>query len=148
MATVGSLYRESRPFFPIDTVFYVKSKRPLTYCYYLLQTLGLTEMNTDAAVPGLNRENVYRLLVPKSPLTLLSAFATIVAPLRESIDHNARQAQTLATLRDTLLPRLISGQLRLPKAQVELEPTEPSMALRPSSRPSRTRASARPRPMP
>jgi type I restriction enzyme S subunit len=27
---------------------------------------------------------------------------------------NAEQAQTLATLRDTLLPRLISGQLRLP----------------------------------
>jgi len=119
--TVGSLYWESRPFFPIDTAFYVKSKLPLTYCYYLLQTLGLKDMNTDAAVPGLNRENVYRLLVPKSPLTLLSAFANIVAPLRESIDHNARQAQTLATLRDNLLPRLIFGQLRLPEAQALIE---------------------------
>jgi len=61
--TVGSLYWESRPFFAIDTVFYVKSRLPLTYGYYLLQTLGLSDMNTDAAVPGLNRENVYRLKV-------------------------------------------------------------------------------------
>lgn len=32
-----------------------------------------------------------------------------------------KQAQTLATLRDTLLPRLISGQLRLPEAEALIE---------------------------
>ena len=61
--TVGSLYWEDQPFFAIDTVFYVRTANPMTYCFYLLQTLGLTEMNTDAAVPGLNRGNVYRLTV-------------------------------------------------------------------------------------
>ena len=115
--TVGSLYWESRPFFPIDTVFYVKSKRPLTYCHQLLKTLGLHGMNTDAAVPGLNRENVYRLLVPDAPVAVIQAFDGFVQYLRQRIDHNEAQAQTLATLRDTLLPRLISGQLRLPEAQ-------------------------------
>ena len=114
--TVGSLYWESRPFFPIDTVFYVKSKLPLTYCFELLKTLGLTDMNTDAAVPGLNRENVYRLLVSDVPANVIRAFDSIVSGIRERIDSNAEQAQTLATLRDTLLPRLISGALRLPEA--------------------------------
>ncbi|MFH6572839.1 restriction endonuclease subunit S [Aeromonas caviae] len=61
--TVGSLYWEDLPFFPIDTVFYVKTQKPQTYCFYLLQRLGLKDMNTDAAVPGLNRNNVYRLQV-------------------------------------------------------------------------------------
>ena len=37
--------------------------------------------------------------------------------------ENERQAQTLATLRTTLLPRLISGQLRLPEAQALLKET-------------------------
>ena len=37
------------------------------------------------------------------------------------MDENDQQAQTLATLRDTLLPRLISGQLRLPEAEAEIE---------------------------
>ena len=119
--TVGSLYWESRPFFPIDTVFYVKSKRPLTYCHQLLKTLGLHDMNTDAAVPGLNRENVYRLLVSDAPAAVLQAFDDLVQSLRYRIDHNESQTQTLATLRDTLLPRLISGQLRLPAAESQVE---------------------------
>ncbi|MFZ6733616.1 restriction endonuclease subunit S [Undibacterium sp. Ji42W] len=112
--TVGSLYWEDRPFFPIDTVFFVKSKLPLTYCYYLLKTLGLSEMNTDAAVPGLNRNNVYRLLVRCPSPELLTEFDNIVSGLRHRIFLNMVQIQTLTALRDTLLPRLISGQLRLP----------------------------------
>ena len=114
--TVGSLYWESRPFFPIDTVFYVKSQKPLIYCHLLLKTLGLDSMNTDAAVPGLNRENVYRLLVTEPTRNVLTAFDNIASALRRSMDENERKAQTLNTLRDTLLPRLISGQLRVPEA--------------------------------
>ncbi|KRD27334.1 hypothetical protein ASE39_03390 [Acidovorax sp. Root267] len=118
--TVGSLYWESRPFYPIDTVFYVKAKRPLTYCHQLLKTLGLHDMDTDAAVPGLNRENVYRLLVPDAPANVLAVFDASANALRNSIDHSEAQAQTLSTLRDTLLPRLISGQLRLSDTMAEM----------------------------
>src|SRR5690606_7639120 len=53
--TVGSIYWEDRSCFPIDTVYYVVPKAPLSYCYHLLNTLGLESMNTHAAVPGLNR---------------------------------------------------------------------------------------------
>ena len=123
--TVGSLYWEDRPFFPIDTVFYVRTSKPLTYCYYLLKTLGLEDMNTDGAVPGLNRNNVYRLqFVFPSDDTLL-AFNNIVSALRNRIYSNNEQAQTLTQLRDTLLPKLISGQLRLPEAQVLLAEERP-----------------------
>ena len=115
--TVGSLYWESRPFYPIDTVFYVKSARPLSYCYQLLKTLGLSDMNTDAAVPGLNRENAYRLLVPNPPEAVINAFDEAARALRQMIDHYAQQSDVLAKVRDTLLPRLISGQLRLPELQ-------------------------------
>jgi type I restriction enzyme S subunit len=41
----------------------------------------------------------------------------MASPLFARIVENERQAQTLASLRDTLLPRLISGQLRLPSAE-------------------------------
>jgi len=43
--------------------------------------------------------------------------------LFDRLIENEKQAQTLATLRDTLLPRLISGQLRLPQAQAAAEET-------------------------
>jgi type I restriction enzyme, S subunit len=111
--TVGSLYWEDQPFFAIDTVFYVHTANPMTYCFYLLQTLGLTEMNTDAAVPGLNRGNVYRLTVPFPGAEILGAFDDVVGVIRKRIFSNSQQARTLATLRDTLLPRLISGALRV-----------------------------------
>ncbi|MBN1929453.1 MAG: restriction endonuclease subunit S [Chlorobiaceae bacterium] len=115
--TVGSLYWEDMPFFPIDTVYYVKGKMPLTYCYYLLKTLGLDEMNTDAAVPGLNRNNVYRLPVIIPPQPLIDMFDSIVDTLRRKIRINKENARTLASIRDALLPRLISGRLRVPEAE-------------------------------
>lgn len=115
--TVGSLYWEDRDFFPIDTVFYVEPKRPLAFCYYLLQTLGLERMNTDAAVPGLNRTNVYRLSVPyDEPAT--EAFSARVDVLRLRIGHNERERQNLAATRDLLLPKLMSGEIRLRDAEV------------------------------
>jgi type I restriction enzyme S subunit len=55
-------------------------------------------------------------LVLNPPIALKTAFDDRVAPLWAKIHENQAQAQTLATLRDTLLPRLISGQLRLPEA--------------------------------
>ena len=123
--TVGSLYWEDQPFFAIDTVFFVRTTIPMTYCFYLLQTLGLTGMNTDAAVPGLNRGNVYRLTVPFPRAEILGAFDDIVGVIRKQIFSNSQQAQTLAALRDTLLPRLISGQLRLPESVDKLDETLP-----------------------
>jgi type I restriction enzyme, S subunit len=121
--TVGSLYWEDRPFFAIDTVFYVQSSLPMTYCYYLLRTLGLEGMNTDAAVPGLNRGNVYRLPVRLPDEAVLRAFDGLVGKIRARIFENQQQAHTLTALRDTLLPRLISGQLRLPEVAEFVEST-------------------------
>ena len=47
---------------------------------------------------------------------VIAAFDATVEPLMARIRENLFEAQTLATLRDTLLPRLISGQLRVPEA--------------------------------
>jgi len=51
----------------------------------------------------------------------LEAFHLVAAPLLAKVSENQAQAQTLSTLRDTLLPRLISGQLRLPEAQAAFD---------------------------
>ncbi|EIY2609039.1 restriction endonuclease subunit S [Pseudomonas aeruginosa] len=58
-------------------------------------------------------------LVPSAEV--LAAFEQVVGPLFERLVANERQAQTLTRIRDTLLPRLISGQLRLPEAETLLE---------------------------
>lgn len=58
-------------------------------------------------------------LVPSADV--LQAFVGTAGVLFQRLVENEKQAQTLVTLRDTLLPRLISGQLRLPEAQTQLE---------------------------
>ena len=110
--TVGSLYWEDEPFFPIDTTYYVKPTNvPLIYCYYAMQTLGLDQMNTDAAVPGLNRENVYRLELVEPDSAVLEQFNETVSSLRKTIHANALTSKLLTRIRDTLLPKLLSGEL-------------------------------------
>jgi type I restriction enzyme, S subunit len=46
-----------------------------------------------------------------SPPTLVEAFTTIAKPMFDQINRNIDQSRTLATLRDTLLPKLLSGEL-------------------------------------
>jgi type I restriction enzyme S subunit len=110
--TVGSLYWEDEPFFPIDTTYYVRPLTvPLTYCYYAMQTMGLEKMNTDAAVPGLNRENVYRLELVRPESCVLQNFDARISTLRKTIRATSDSNKTLTNLRDTLLPKLLSGEL-------------------------------------
>lgn len=115
--TVGSLYWEDHSFFPIDTVFYVKPKTHLTFCFYLLQTLGLEEMNTDAAVPGLNRNNVYRLPVIWASDKIRQAFDETVWSLRQRMRACMKESRTLAQTRDLLLPKLMSGEIQIREAE-------------------------------
>lgn len=120
--TVGSLFWEPSDFFAIDTVFYVVPRQgvSLTFLWYLLGTLGLEGMNTDAAVPGLNRNNVYRLEFSLPGSDVLAAFDGIASSLMAKIDANNTEIGTLAETRDYLLPRLMSGEVRVVHAAQEV----------------------------
>jgi type I restriction enzyme S subunit len=61
-----------------------------------------------------------RLLVVEPDAEMVKEFDRVAGPIQSRIFANEQQAQTLASLRDTLLPRLISGQLRLPTAAVQV----------------------------
>ena len=112
--TVGSLYWEDRPIFPIDTVFYVVPKRAsLSFCYQLLLSQPLAHMNTDAAVPGLNRNNAYRLEFPWPGSRLTNTFESFASPLWKKRTANLREIDTLSQSRDLLLPKLMSGKIRV-----------------------------------
>lgn len=117
--TVGSLRWAPNGCWPIDTAFYVTSSYPLSFIYQTLQVLPLSEMNTDAAVPGLNRENAYRLELPFPGGELINAFESVAGLWQRKVDSLTTENQTLATLRDSLLPRLMSGELRVGDARAQ-----------------------------
>ena len=101
-------------FYPIDTTFYVEPRGEccsLYFLYYALSLHNLANLSADSAVPGLNRNHAYmsKQVIPSEPV--LTAFDSQIAPIFASIHANTEQSRTLATLRDTLLPKLLSGEL-------------------------------------
>ena len=107
-------------FFPIDTTFYVNTKIdhvPLTYLFFALKYLNLQNLGADSAVPGLNRNIAYmsKLLLPFP--YILDNFNKITFVLFEKIYKSDQLNIDLINLRDALLPKLISGELRVPDAE-------------------------------
>ncbi|OPZ61815.1 MAG: EcoKI restriction-modification system protein HsdS [Synergistetes bacterium ADurb.Bin520] len=74
-----------------------------------------------AAIPGINQAEVKTLRLPIPPREALSRFNEIVTPMMESILDRAVQSRALASLRDTLLLKLISGELRIEDAEKFVE---------------------------
>ncbi len=72
-------------------------------------------------MPNLNTGILGSVPVVLPPERLLTAFEDLASATEEQRSRNSSLAETLAALRDTLLPRLISGQLRLPEAEAVLE---------------------------
>ncbi len=118
--TIGSVYWEDRSVFPIDTVFYIIPKRStLIFCYQILLTQPLGDMNTDAAVPGLNRANVYRLEFPWPGSELSRAYHELITPIWKRRSMILKEIEILSQTRNVLLLNLVSGKIRIPCISAE-----------------------------
>lgn len=106
---VGSVYWSSRDCWPIDTVYFIDPDKANLYLYYALQFMQF--INTDVAVPGLNRDMAHsRPLMIPSP-RILNEFLLTAAPIRQQIEKLEELNQKLAQARDLLLPRLMNGEM-------------------------------------
>jgi type I restriction enzyme S subunit len=123
---VGSVYWTDADFYPIDTVFFVRTNVCLEYVYYNLQTQNF--INNDAAVPGLSRRQAYGLplLVPDE--TVLLKFQTIMQSLFPSLRNLRARNDNLRQTRDLLLPKLISGEIDVENLDIKM-PAENGLAV-------------------
>jgi type I restriction enzyme S subunit len=93
---------------------------------FIYQTINfgldrLLSKTTGSVFPSLSSPDIkgFNILNPKD--SIINTYESATIPILNRIQENHRQARTLATLRDTLLPRLISGQLRLPDVEALIE---------------------------
>ena len=89
----------------------------------LLAAVESTETATTVIHLGKNDIDRFKILIPSNEI--LKVFSSIADPIYSRFVKNKQQMQTLVNLRDTLLPRLISGQLCLPDAEEEFEKATP-----------------------
>lgn len=72
---------------------------------------------SGSTFPEISKSTLRRLPMLRPPEAVLSAFDGAVSPLIDGLVAAATQSRTLATLRDTLLPKLITGELRIRDAE-------------------------------
>ncbi|WP_341929734.1 restriction endonuclease subunit S [Methyloversatilis discipulorum] len=120
---LGKVFLVLEDYWPLNTTLWIKEFKHSTPCYAfeLLKRLDFASFNAGSAVPTLNRNHIHGLPYLLPPRDLIRAYEAVAMALHRRALENSHQAQTLATLRDTLLPRLISGQLRLPDAEACIE---------------------------
>ena len=70
---------------------------------------------TGTTFAEISKQNFRPIPVVLPPIELMAAFTAKAAPLYAQITANLQQSQALANLRDTLLPKLLSGELALPQ---------------------------------
>lgn len=69
----------------------------------------------------LSRSKLAEVFVLVPPEHILAAFDSLVIPVKQRISLNESRIQNMAKLRDVLLPRLISGQLRILEAESQID---------------------------
>ena len=93
----------------------------MLFLFHLLRTQDLPSIASDSAVPGMNRNLAYmnRAVVPTNDV--VGVFTKYVKAISARQYSLGQQSRTLAALRDTILPKLISGEIRVPGAERLME---------------------------
>lgn len=108
---VGSVFWSQRDFYPIDTVYYIEPNDSSLFLYHALRRIPF--INTDAAVPGLNRNYAHSRMILLPDDALFHLFERYAAPKYEQISRLSQSNDLLAKARDLLLPRLMSGRIAM-----------------------------------
>lgn len=112
---LGNVFYINEDFWPLNTSLFIKEykKSSPLHSYFVLKSIDLSSFNAGSAVPTLNRNHVHELPIEIPPVNLIQEFDKMAIPLYKKIKTNQTQIRTLTALRDNLLPKLMSGEVRV-----------------------------------
>lgn len=123
VGTLGKIHIAHPPFWASDNVLVISpyNSKSFIFSYLWLSIIDINLLNRGSTQPLLTQKDLGAQLGIIPPDELIYLFEEFSENLFKKKKNNEVHAQYLADLRDTLLPRLISGQLRLPEAQAAVE---------------------------
>ena len=111
--TLNNVMYVNEAFWSVDTMFYTEMLRPniAKFVYHFVKSKNLASLNAGSAVPSMttNILNAMQLYIPDEKT--LEKFENIVSPMYSAMQENTKESKILANTRDTLLPKLMSGEL-------------------------------------
>jgi type I restriction enzyme S subunit len=90
--------------------------RPGSFLYYLLHATqpGWEKFEAEGTVFGsVSKSDVHNFQITVPPLSLMQHFGQYVAPMDFRIESNEVETRLLVSIRDALLPKLLSGKVRV-----------------------------------
>lgn len=123
VGTLGSVFRVNPPSYPSDNTLAVipNAKSLFILLYFRLKQLDYASLNRGSTQPLLTQADLksQSLILPCGEV--LDRFSAIVSPIMEYIDRLENESKTLASTRDALLPKLLSGEIRVSDAEDQIE---------------------------
>ncbi len=114
-AYCGSLYIENKPIWITDNALSAKPKneKHSSYLFYLLKSFNLNQMAEGSSHPLLTQTLLNSILVIIPSKAKIDAFCEFADSTLQKIFFNQSQIRILEKLRDTLLPKLMSGEVKV-----------------------------------
>ncbi|NHB69346.1 restriction endonuclease subunit S [Perlabentimonas gracilis] len=113
--TLSNMFFINEPFWSVDTMFYtiIKTDYYSKYLFYTLKSFDLASMNVGSAVPSMTTKvlNDLNIIIPSD--NIVRKFDEAINPIFDNKDAIIKENQSISTLRNTLLPKLISGELEV-----------------------------------
>jgi type I restriction enzyme S subunit len=112
--TLSNIFYVDEPFWTVDTIFWSKinsEKISGKLLFEFLKTLNFSNMNVGSAVPSLTTKVLNEISFALPSLEEQEEFKQYTDNAWDKVKQNKKQIQTLENLRDTLLPKLLSGEV-------------------------------------
>ena len=113
--TLNNVFYINEPFWSVDTMFYTEMKKEniAKYVYLFVKGKDLNSMNAGSAVPSMTTEilNAIEVVIPSDEY--LEKFENIVSPMFKQIKQCIIENENLASIRHTLLPKLMNGEIEV-----------------------------------
>lgn len=111
--TLNNVMYVNKPFWSVDTMFFTEMKLPnvAKFVFHFVKSKDLASLNAGSAVPSMTTDILNAIELPIPDADTFYKFENIVAPLYKAMQQNTQESSKLAELRDSLLPRLMSGEL-------------------------------------
>lgn len=107
-------------FWTVDTMFFTIPLKPgaAKYVYQYTKRLDFGTMNSGSAVPSMTTKILNSLVIPIPSDSALVSFNKKLQPFFDLFGKNEEENRRLVSLRDILLPKLMSGEIDVSKVDL------------------------------
>jgi type I restriction enzyme S subunit len=132
---IGAVHLATVPCWPIDTTYYVfpPDGIDISFLYYFLASCNLGSLDKSTAIPGLNRDDAYKMPIPLPPLPeqhrIVAKIEELFTRLDAGVEALKKVKAQLKRYRQAVLKHAFEGKLTEQWRQAHKRELEPASAL-------------------